>query len=122
MKSALMYVLLVWLTTIVISPPIYYFVFGAERIDAPMVFYIILFGLLFSIPAAGIMIFVAAFINKELQNPPLKKMIIGLCSALLIIIAFWLLSGNNIRSVGDYLSIYCGVAILSSLVYKLKPQ
>lgn len=130
MKSALLYVFLIWITTVIVPPIIYFYVFDnpgwvlfaggtPDRQIALMITYPIT--LLFTLPGAAILVFATAIINRELENPPLKKLLVALSGIFLILISRFI-HLEDIRNGWDSTAIYCGVLILSCLVYPLKPE
>ena len=131
-KSIYQYSLRIWLTTLLVSPPIAFIVSYTKNVNSfweiiagLFLFegYAIGFGLLFSLPSVVLFYFVSLRTSKLSAAIRSKRLILISFASTLLLITFSILLGGlnqlyNFENVG-YISSYGLVVILSLIFYKL---
>lgn len=126
----------VWLTSVLISPLVYFLIsrtldLRKLQIEAVglegFILFSIIAGLLFSLPSWTVFFFVVKFINKQPNSIIVKKTIIGLTGILLTFIPFYLVffKDNFEPQLNFHLKLltsYSLTIIIGILIYQLRPD
>jgi lysylphosphatidylglycerol synthetase-like protein (DUF2156 family) len=133
MKQALIYSLKVWLTAVVVSPPLYLIVeamvnkHNQTNLEGGVLFVLmsLVYGLLLSIPSYLLLLLAVYFSTRRMESGWVIKMFLTLVGMVLSLIPFQLIFGQD-DAITQVVTIpwavcYCIVVVISLLLYELKP-